>query len=434
MSSSVINLETPKQDTIASQVLRRLGSFEHLFWLMDQHRPLHFGMVAQIRGKATPAQWRQALAMVQSRHPLLSAFIESVPGGPPRFRQSDSAPIPIRTKTGDPRSDWQRVLGEELVNPFLTDQAPLARVVLIQGDNSTAFILLMHHAIADGAAAAYVVRDTLHALAGQQLPPMPTEPSQDQIIGGSLATTAHFNAPPEPTAPPAPAAPAAGPSMTFRPLDFAIPKVQGLRLPPIFTARLRSRAHEERTSVHAALCTALVVAGRQSHSTWRDIPIRVVSPIQTRTTLNIGESCGCYLSAVSQSFAPGTSYFWNLARETKAAISQARNPQAIAAVNHAIELFLAGDPDPQQAAEFVATSFAREVMISNLGEVPFPSRYGSLTLESLWGPSVLAGYEDEHFIGVATINGTMCITHTSHTPPAGLLPTMQTILVKACFG
>jgi len=38
----------------------------------------------------------------------------------------------------------------------------------------------------------------------------------------------------------------------------------------------------------------------------------------------------------------------------------------------------------------------------------------------------------EHTIGVATVNGSICLIHTSHTLPAGLLEAMQSVLVKAC--
>ena len=39
---------------------RPLGAFEHLFWLVDQHRPIHFTVTAEIEGKTRPEDWREA--------------------------------------------------------------------------------------------------------------------------------------------------------------------------------------------------------------------------------------------------------------------------------------------------------------------------------------------------------------------------------------
>jgi len=72
-------------------------------------------------------------------------------------------------------------------------------------------------------------------------------------------------------------------------------------------------------------------------------------------------------------------------------------------------------------------------MLTNLGVLGFDKQFGPLKLEEVWGPAVLDGMVGEHTIGVATVNGSICLTHTSHTPSEGLLPTMRNVLVKeAC--
>jgi hypothetical protein len=425
MSSSLINLQTLTQDAWPSVALRRLGSFEHLFWLMDQDRPVHFGMVAEISGKTTPTDWRRALASVQRRHPLLSAYIEADPSGVPRFRRSPSAPIPLRAITGEPESDWHRVLAEELVTPFDFGHAPLVRAVLIQGDGGAAFMLLMHHAIGDSLAAAYVIRDALLALAGDSLEALPIAPSQDELIRGGVAPTQTQNGAAQPAPPAKP--------MTDGRGNLAIPKVQSLRLPAEFTAKLRARAREEGSSVHGALCAAVVVAGRERHAAWRDIPVRIISPIQTRTMQDIGEGCGCYLSSAAHSFETGAAYFWDLARLAKLDVSQAKNPQSVNGLVREVQSSLAGGLDVAGVADFVATAFAHDAMISNIGELPFANQFGNIKLEAIWGPAVLGRFDDTQFIGAATLDGALCLTHTSQTQADGLLEMMQSALVKACL-
>jgi hypothetical protein len=53
-------------------VLRPLGSLEEFLWLIDQNRPVHFALAAQVQGATTVERWRDALDLVQLRHPLLS--------------------------------------------------------------------------------------------------------------------------------------------------------------------------------------------------------------------------------------------------------------------------------------------------------------------------------------------------------------------------
>jgi hypothetical protein len=429
MNRSLMNLRTLTQDSWPSVALRELGSFERLFWLMDQDRPVHFGMAAQVCGQATPADWQRALLAVQRRHPLLSAYIEADERSVPQFRQSISAPIPLRTVLGKPESDWYRVMEEELVTPFDYRHPPLVRAVLIQGSGRAAFILLMHHSIGDASAAAYVIRDTLLELSGASLESLRITRSQDELFGDNIAATPSENGDGQPARP---TEPAAGP-LADLPGNMVIPKVQGLCLPAEFTAKLRARARSEDSSVHGALCAAVVLTCRETHGGWRDIPLRIVSPIETRTMLGVGDCCGCYTSAVGQAFESRTAYFWDLARLAKIGVAQAKNRSNVSAVIREFQGLLAGGLDVAGASNLVATAFAHHVMLSNLGEIPFAGQFGHLKLEALWGPAILPRFDDAQFIGVATLDGSLYLTHSGQAPPDGLLETMRSILVKACL-
>jgi hypothetical protein len=118
-------------------------------------------------------------------------------------------------------------------------------------------------------------------------------------------------------------APVGKPS-TYRPLDDARPVVKGLRLPRGLTARLRDFARLEGTTVHGALCAAFVIAGRQVSAGWRDSALRILSPINIRLLLEVGESCGVFVNAATSTFDGQTIGFWELARDAKAAIAPSR--------------------------------------------------------------------------------------------------------------
>ena len=156
--------------------IRPLGSLEHLFWLIDQRGPIHFAVTAQVSGRTSPRDWRQALDMVQERHPFLSVRVERSPGSIPQFRQVDAIPIPLRIVEDDPTTRWEAEVGEELATPFDPNGAPLVRAVFIQGIDDAAFILVAYRAIADGLSVAYAIRDTLSALAGGTLERCPCRP------------------------------------------------------------------------------------------------------------------------------------------------------------------------------------------------------------------------------------------------------------------
>src|SRR5260370_21602627 len=87
--------DTSRLALTASDTSRPLGSLEHLFWLLDQHRSVHFAVPAEIAGKASPDDWRDALDRVQARHPILSVRIAGSPASVPRFRPQQSAPTPL---------------------------------------------------------------------------------------------------------------------------------------------------------------------------------------------------------------------------------------------------------------------------------------------------------------------------------------------------
>src|ERR1700704_3192981 len=73
-----------------------------------------------------------------------------------------------------------------------------------------------------------------------------------------------------------------------------------------------------------------------------------------------------------------------------------------------------------------------EALLTSLGHLPFGGQCGHVELKALWGPCVLSGFEDEQTIGAATVDGSLCLTHTSHTPRDGLLEAMGGVLSEAC--
>jgi hypothetical protein len=146
----------------------------------------------------------------------------------------------------------------------------------------------------------------------------------------------------------------------------------------------------------------------------------------------MGESCGLFLSAAIGVFDRQAAGFWEVARDAKIAIAAGQTRNGVAALLSAFEEVVGNGAEIPAAAEFIAAVFAHEATLTNLGVLTFDSRFGPLKLEAMWGPAVLLGMEGEQTIGVATVNGSICLTHVSHAPLEGLLEAMQNVLIEAC--
>jgi hypothetical protein len=202
--------------------VRPLGGQEHFLSLIDQHRPVHFAMAAQIEEPTSIPAWRIALDKLQERHPLLSVAIEMDAGHAPYFRTVKNAPIPLRVIPGPTASGWETEVARELATPFALGQAPLARAVLVHGPFESVFILTTHHSIADGLSSAYAIRDLLRALTGETLESLPPNPAQEPLVYMSQQGTPDANGSLQPRAPDE------GPLMTFRTVDDLLPSIEAL--------------------------------------------------------------------------------------------------------------------------------------------------------------------------------------------------------------
>jgi hypothetical protein len=300
---------------------------------------------------------------------------------------------------------------------------------LIQGPRGAAFTLVAHHSIADGMSIAYAIRDTLQALGGVALEPLPVPPTLDEFLGLGPAV-----ADPEETGhvPSGVSFESASPRTSG-----ARPKVESLRLPADWTAKLRDRARKEGTTVHGALCAALIIAGREVWAAWQEIPVRVLSPFDARDIVGAGESCVDCSGSVIVSFDATVGNFWDLARLTRNRIVAAKNREPLAAATFGLRQALGSGMEVASAMRLALHGFGHEALLTNLGVLPFPSDFGTLKLEALWGPMVLAGVgiEGSQTISVTGFNGALHLVHSARstpTPPEGLLEAMRDAMEQAC--
>lgn len=289
----------------AATLLRPLGSFEHFFWLIDQNRPVHFALAAHVQGATEIKQWREALELVQRRHPLLSASIVADGTGRPHFRQEVGTAIPLRVRQeNNATRDWELEMEVELSIAFDPRQAPLVRAVLLHEADRAVVILVAHHSIADGRSIAFVIRDLLQVLSGRGLDLLSLLPSHEEMLGLTGSEVAPFLssiALSKEDARPAggtlsPVSPASEPA-TYISRERMRPRIKSVHLPSALTRKLRERARHEGTTVHGALSAAVALAVWFEKTEFTDAPIRICSPIDTRKLLELGEDCAALIDA-----------------------------------------------------------------------------------------------------------------------------------------
>ena len=83
------------------------------------------------------------------------------------------------------------------------------------------------------------------------------------------------------------------------------------------------------------------------------------------------------------------------------------------AVNR-LEVIMTKDMDVETVAQIAVVAHARDLMASKLGQMPYESEFGKLTLEAVWGPTALQGLDGEQNVGIATTNGAIRLLNASY--------------------
>lgn len=406
-------------DTLNHTKLRDLGPLERFFWASDQQNAKHFSVVAQFEGGTRVQDWREALNAVQFRHPLLRASITTDAQGHPFFTHVAGAKVELALLDYPPDA-WETLLAQELAIPFDPSFGPLLRAKLLHNSTRATILLSAHHSIADGLSLSYLIRDLMLAMGKVELASYSTPEAQEDLV----ELPAYFALPSAPSH----IDRAAPLQRTSEP-----PFVQRLKIDAPFIDQLRIRARNEGATVHGALVVALSVAGEQAEGPWARRPVTIKSPVDVRAL--IGRTDECALSIVSSESRLENlraSSFWVQARSLSHQVACAKTSQTVTGFALGLKALFESQSEIGAATEFLLNSGLVDVIVSNLGVLPFPNEIGDLRLEAMWGPAVFMGMEEEQSIGAITCGGALHLVHASYTPIKQLLGCMQKILVEAC--
>jgi NRPS condensation-like uncharacterized protein len=397
---------------------RTLGAFEKTFWLLDQIDSKDFVLAGEIEGRESVQAWQQAINKVQLRHPNLSVKIVLDQFSRPFLEHVEDMPIPLRVVNADESYRWEQEVEKELATRFNTAEGPLLRAVIVQKPATTILVLAGHHAISDGTSISYLFRDILTAVTGNQLQPMNPQPSNDETLGlpGDVAIAGSDKL-----------------SSIDNNFKSVAPKVFSIRLGQETTSKIIERAREEKTTVHGAICAAVLISARKMRSEWADRKIEMISPICARRPLQLDDNYGLNITTHAVYFEGEQRFpFWDIARMAKAGLAGTETEEHVRNYINFFRDITFNSADLQKMIDILKNAFNHEIMVTNLGRVKYDTNFGKLKLKAVYGPMVRSGKGNEQTIGAISSNGSLCLTNTSDKPINGLLEAMEEILTKAC--
>jgi hypothetical protein len=274
--------------------VRKLGGVERLLHFYAAEHPWHFCVIAELTGAIDPQAFRPALDQAQARHQMLSVFVADVTGRGPCFFRSDR-PIDIKLVPFAEESDWRSVVQHELAAPFSDGEAPLMRMTVLHGADRATLVLTFPHAASDGLSGMHVVQDLMEALSGRSLQKLPDLMPLEALAAKALLPPGASIAPRPLPGIDADALRAIVARPLWRPFEGDRPRVSTVEFDQVFSTLLHRRSKAKGTTVHGALCAALVRSVAQSEG---KEAYTITSPVSLRAMLGIEERCcGLLLSA-----------------------------------------------------------------------------------------------------------------------------------------
>jgi len=399
------------------QQTRTLGAFEKTFWLLDQVDSKDFALAGVIEGREPVEKWRKAINAAQERHPNLSVRISIDSFNRPILEPVESLEIPLRVVNADENYRWEDEVEKELAKRFNTAEGPLLRVVLIQKPKETVLILAANHTLADGASVNYLIRDILTAVSGQQLSNLNPPPANDHTLG--LAEDVEFTD-------------VEIPSYEAIELAAVAPKVSTIRFTSEQSQAIAERARAEKTTVHGAICAAVIISSRKMRTEWADKKMELVSPICARGALKLDDNFGLNITTHSVYFEGEQDLpFWDIARMAKDGLAGTDTAEHVSNYIQFFRGFIYNSPDLQKMVDTLKEAFNQEIMVTNLGKLKYATDFGNLKLREVYGPMVRSGKGQEQTIGATSTNGSICLANTSESPIIGLLQAVQQVMVEA---
>ena len=312
---------------------RELGTFERALVIADRHAPFHIVSVLRLESAPSPQIVRNALKVLQSHHPFLSARLLQEKGRYYFVRLIDPGlPLHILPRWND--GHWVQVAEVELGNRIDVLNGPLFRCTYLYDSTHerAEIILTLCHAIADAASTARLLHDLLKtcvSFTDEKTVPL-------RGTGEAVAPPVESRFPPE----------FHGLRFVLHALRFGLGQVVdeisyriqtrgkrtpllhqhptrgrilSIQLPEDLVDELSRRARQEEVTLNSALNAAMMIAVNRELYAGQQAPMQTFSFTNLRSHVSpplSDEELACYISMLRYTVrVEGGVDFWTLARD-----------------------------------------------------------------------------------------------------------------------
>jgi NRPS condensation-like uncharacterized protein len=386
-------------------------------------------VVGRVRGDLPQKALKEALRRIPEKHPLLASRVEQDGDRALWFVHDPEIEIPLRVVERESDEHWIGEVGREVRTPWDQFRGPLIRFVLVYSPAVSEVMAFSQHAICDGTALAFLIRDVLSLVADpeqklQRLVPdfTLTEVLGDEAFGGGMGSRIknfvvnRYNKQWR-----------KNPVYVDHDDYLAIQRAYAdkfeygcvlLELDEPQTRALTGACREHGVTVNTALTAALAAAFQEFYGGGREEARRMALPfdLRRRTDPPLGDVFCLMVGSVEVAFRYRSARsFWENARELHRSIVDKIEGRAVFEAAVMMELLdptlvdvivsfslLAGDVpegsprygkmsrfagDRRSIANSIADRFLKSlpsIINTNLGRLGFPVEYGGLELETMY--------------------------------------------------
>lgn len=281
-------------------------------------------IVARIQGDVTMEALMNAIRKVQRRHLNLRVRMRWDEEHNPWFTSEGVKEIPVEIVPRESGDHWKEVHREASMIPFMFDERPAIRFILVHSPETSELIILCHHIICDGLSLAYLARDIMVHLGDTarevevlpdpipiDLDNLPKDVSANPVVKffvnrinkGWRKERVYFD------------------MEDYRSLNEAYWSIARHRMLTVEltepqTAELVARCREENTTVNSALSAAFLGAQQAIQGKRKELTnIAIAGNLRDRIPRPAGEGMGFFASAVTLDYSyDSDTGFWENAR------------------------------------------------------------------------------------------------------------------------
>lgn len=376
--------------------------------------PKNITFTIKIRGVFTEEALRKALAKVQAKHPLLTVAVREDSKGRPWFVTPSPIPeIPLRIIDRSSEDDWMRESEKETALHFDMQNGPLLRMVWIRSGVVSDLIMVCHHCICDGASIVTLFREILMVMDEPDLSIGHYEAfdSVEDLVPQAILSDKKNRRRGAIT------------SAFLRLFLFFVPSKKEIRwgndytvrwkLDKTQTAALVKHCKQERTTVHAALCTAFLWAFR--HVKGDKARNQVFCPVNLRRYITEIKDDMIFGFATSTTLSMDKDPRLSFPEQVKKVNARLSEKLENLKVYEEIMLNEYYHPVVKKLSQYLATARGNnDLTFSNMGRLDIPKRFNSFEIETIHNPILIFKSANPNGIIVSTFDEQMNFSFLSN--------------------